>query len=69
MGASLLRTNEKVIKELNSPFFSLIRNQKGDKIKLDTIINDYSNGRLKMIDVQEYLSKKCYKNAVYERFF
>ena len=37
---SSLRTNEKVIKEVNSPVFSLIGNQKGDKIKLDTIIND-----------------------------
>ena len=63
MGASLLRTNEKVIKELNSPFFSLIWNQKGDKIKLDTIINDYSNGGLKMIDIQEHLLKQCYKKC------
>ena len=45
-------TNAKVIKEVNKLFFSFLWNGKGDKIKRDININDYSNGCLKMIDIQ-----------------
>ena len=53
---SPLHTNAKVIKEVNKLFFSFLWNGKGDKIKRDIIINDYSNGGLKMIDI-EYFTK------------
>lgn len=45
----------KIIKEVNKLFFSFLWNWKrtGDKIKRD-IINDYSDGGLKMIDVQSF---------------
>ena len=46
---SPLHTNVKAIKEV---FYSFLWNGKGDKIKRDIIIYDYSNGCLKMIDIQ-----------------
>ena len=45
----------KAIKEVNKLFFSFLWNGKGDKIKRDIIINDYSNGGLKMIDIQSFI--------------
>lgn len=56
---SSLCTNGKFIKELHiveivNLFFSLLWNKKGDKIKYDTIINDYPKGGLKMIDIQSF---------------
>ena len=51
---SPLHTNAKVIKEVNKLFFSFLWNGRGDKIKRDIIINDYSNGGLKMIDIQSF---------------
>ena len=51
---SPLHTNAKVIKEVNKLFFSFLWNGKRDKIKRDIIINDYSNGGLKMIDIQSF---------------
>ena len=51
---SPLHTNAKTIKEVNKLFFSFLWNGKGDKIKRDIIINDYSNGGLKMIDIQSF---------------
>ena len=50
----LLGTNEKAIKEVNNIFYSFLWNQKGGKIKRNVIINDYSNGGLKMIDIQSF---------------
>ena len=49
---SPLRTNAKAIKEVNKLFFSFLWNDKGDKIKRDIMINDYSNGGLKMLDIE-----------------
>ena len=51
---SPLCTNEKAIKEVNNIFYSFLWNQKGDKIKRNVMINDYSNGGLKMIDIQSF---------------
>ena len=51
---SSLLLNEKAIKEVNKLFFSFLWNGKGDKIKRNTIINDYSNGGFKMIDIDSY---------------
>ena len=53
---SPLVANAKVIKEVNKVFYSFLWNGKGE-IKLkkrDIIINDYSNGGLKMIDIQSF---------------
>ena len=51
---SPLPTNVKAIKEVNKLFFSFLWNGSGDKITRDIIINDYSNGGLKMIDIQSF---------------
>ena len=51
---SPLRTNEKAIKEVNKLFYTFLWNEKGDKIKRDIMINDYSNGGLKIIDIQSF---------------
>ena len=51
---SPLLTNAKVIKEVNKLFYSFLWNGKRDKIERDIIINDYSNGGLKMIDIQSF---------------
>ena len=32
-------------------FYNFVRNEKGDKIKRKVMINDYSEGGLKMIDI------------------
>ena len=48
---SPLPLNAKPIKEVNKLFFAFLWNGKGDKIKENTIINDYPNGGLKMIDI------------------
>ena len=51
---SPLRTNAKAIKEVNKLFFSFLWNDKGDKIKRDIMINVYSNGGLKMLDIDSF---------------
>ena len=60
---------KKSLKNSTVPSFLSFGINMGDKIKLDTIINDYSNGGLKMIDIQETCRNSVTKNAVYERFF
>ena len=42
------------LKEVNKLFYTFLWNEKGDKIKRDIMINDYSNGGLKMIDIQSF---------------
>ena len=49
-----LHTNENFIKEVNKLFYLFLWNGKGDKIKRSTMINDYSQGGLKMIDIQAF---------------
>ena len=51
---SPLPLNVKAIKEVNKLLFAFLWNGKGDKIKRNTIINDYSNGGLKMIDIVSF---------------
>ena len=49
-----LCTNVHIIKEVNKLFYKFIWNGKGDKIKRNILINDYSDGDLKMIDIQSF---------------
>ena len=48
---SPLPTNHQAIKELNGAFYHFLWDGKPDKIKRNIMINDYSNGGLKMIDL------------------
>ena len=41
-------------KEVNKLFFSFLWNDKGDKIKRDIMTYDYSNGGLKMLDIESF---------------
>ena len=49
---SPLPTNHRVLKELNKSFFHFSWSGKGDKIKRNVMIGDYSDGGLKMIDLE-----------------
>ena len=44
-------TNQRVLEEINTLFFNFLWNGKGDKIKRNTMISDYSEGGLRMIDL------------------
>ena len=48
---SPLPTNQRVLEEINTLFFNTLWNGKGDKIKRNTMISDYSEGRLRTIDL------------------
>jgi len=48
---SPLETNHTAIKDINVLFYIFLWNDKGDKIKINIMINDYSEGGLKMIDI------------------
>ena len=48
---SPLPTNQRVLEEINTLFFNFLWNGKGDKIKRNTMIRDYSEGGLRMIDL------------------
>ena len=49
--ASQLQINHEAIKEINSMFYAFLCNGKGDKVKRKIMINDYTNGGLKMLDI------------------
>ena len=51
---SPLQTHHTAIKEINVMFYNFLWNDKGDKIKRKVMINDYSEGRLKMIDIVSF---------------
>ena len=51
---SPLETNHTTIKDLNVMFYNFLWNDKGDKIKRNIMINDYSEGGLKMIDIASF---------------
>ena len=48
---SPLPTNQRVLEEINTLFFNFLWNGKGDKIKRNTMISDYSESGLRMIDL------------------
>ena len=48
-----LVTNKKVIAEINSLFYDFVWGG-GDKIKRNTMLNDYSEGGLKMLDIESF---------------
>ena len=48
---SPLPTNQRVLEEINTLFFNFLWNGKGDKIKRNTMISEYSEGGLRIIDL------------------
>ena len=48
---SPLPTNQRVLEEINTLCFNFLWNGKGDKIKRNTMMSDYSEGGLRMIDL------------------
>jgi len=48
------QTNHTAIKEINVMSYNFLWNDKGDKIKRKVMINDYSEGGLKMIDIASF---------------
>ena len=46
--------NHEAIKKINSMFYAFLWNGKGDKVKRKIMINDYTNGGLKMLDVASF---------------
>ena len=51
---SPLQTNYQAMKELNEAFYHFLWDGKPDKVKRNVIINEYSNGGLKMIDLLSF---------------
>ena len=51
---SPLQTHYTAIKEINVMFYNFLWNDKGDKIKRNVMINDYSEEGLKMIDIASF---------------
>ena len=51
---SPLPTEHYILNEMNKAFFNFLWNGKGDKIKQDIMIGDYSQGGLRMIDIQSF---------------
>ena len=64
--ASLV-TNQKAIAEINSLFYDFLWSGRGDKIKRSTIINDYSEGGLKMLDIESF--NKALKITWIKKYF
>ena len=51
---SSLPTPKGVIKEIDAVLYDFLWDNKGDKIKITEMINDYSKGGLKMIDIASF---------------
>ena len=49
-----LQTDHKAIIEINVLFYKFLWDGKGDKIKRNVMINDFSEGGLKMIDIESF---------------
>ena len=49
---SPLPTDQRVVNEVNNLCYNFLWDGKGDKIKRDTMISDYEQGELKMVDVK-----------------
>lgn len=59
-----LPTNEPFIREINQIFFDILWSGRVVKIKRNTMINDYPDGVLKMIDIEPFnksLKTTCIK--------
>ena len=55
---SPLKTNQKAITEINQLFYIFLWNGKGDKIKRNVIIADYTDEELRMLDIVSF-NKVC----------
>ena len=64
---SPLPTNQKVLEELNSRLFKFLWSDKGDKIKQNIMISDYSEGGLKMIDLISFKNPLGLKNSLTQK--
>ena len=51
---SPIQSSPEAIKEINTIFYNFLWNGKGDKIKRNVMINDYSQGGLKVIDILSF---------------
>ena len=51
---SPLRSNYKVLNEINELLYTFLWNGKGDKIKRKVMTNDFGVGGLKMIDISSF---------------
>ena len=51
---SPLRSNYNVLNEINNLSYTFLWNGKGDKIKQKAVINDFSVGGVKMIDISSF---------------
>ena len=49
-----LQTDHKAIKEINVLFYIFLWDEKGDKIKRNLMISDFSEGGLRMIDIESF---------------
>ena len=49
-----LKTNQKAIEEIDRLFYDFLWSGRGDKIKRNTMIRDYSEGGLKMLDIASF---------------
>ena len=63
---SPLPTNQRVLEEINTLFFNFLWNGKGDKIKRNTMISDYSEGGLRMINLISF--NKALKSAWVKKY-
>ena len=51
---SPLRSNYKVLNEINDLLYTFLWNGKGDKIKRKVMINDFGAGGIKMVDISSF---------------
>ena len=49
-----LPTSQRLIKEINELFYDFLWSGKGDKIKRNTMTNDYPEGGLRMIGIESF---------------
>ena len=64
---SPLPTNQRVLEEINTLFFNFLWNGKGDKIKRNTMVSNYSEGGLRMIDLISF--NKALKSTWVKKYF
>ena len=65
---SPLPTNCHVLKEMSKSFFHFLWSGKGDKIKRNVMIGDYSDGGLKMIDLESFTGNKALKSTWVKKY-